>query len=1412
MLKSLKNISCILGLALLGVAAAMSAAEITAEKTEPGPAWNVLKPGYILQDNNQDNVIDTVCAWLILPEEPTEAEAAAAANITARLSYESSAFNFELTLFDNAVRNYYERPVIILSRRNRLLTKAVAAAEIAGYRMSPGQGDITFFPGNKVFKKGGVIIAGYDASGLLTASDYFSSRYPEIWAPDAKVLPDIFTALTKDLKANNIVPAEVFPARIVLDNKRPGLEKFVVKVLTDQEKDFAALQELYAPENETKKKNGEQHRAKLIFPGLHHLELKIQGPESTVNLILAPEKEWVGKTNPAPKYKEQPDFSLSGLYSLAGIYTDSNKDYVPDGVDGFISVSGPLQAEGIINLAARTGLETAGIRLPLVTVGGEDNFTTKQGFPILYGLSNWQKKKLRADNKLFIDPDQPGIGFMQFVKRGFNKKNGIVLSGTDKAGLNSIADYAALRLPFLWHYGKGNFLLEDITTDVRRFFQIRNAPGQAAAAIYKLKKWLERIKTKSLESLTVELALKEAPAGLGDFTRTLLKQKFPGISTEVKLYKTGYGADKTILEKKLVLAWEVDEFWQEFRQKALPEITADAKGTITVIVSESPQVRDNLKLLIENELKEKGVTAGAVNVNILCAYKQGFSWLHDQILPRLRGKNVKKIEIDYHTLKDSKEVRWQTVQADSRWLQEIFPIDSILARELGIPEAEIIFSATQEKDPIYRVRASDGKGHLILSETFTPKYVLRPFFDLFPEYESVRVTTGWVKVEINDQVLLDRRIKTDPERFWDHFQQSTFKKMLEYVMDIQEGAPAAANAPYFDEFFIDLTLSEPNYRLGIDEEVISATEALHEDILFHTLAFFNRIGGRYDAGSLRYPGRILPYVRPPQDGRPGKAHIKITGKDKAVPALELVYKEKNQEPERLKYRIPVLGTKSPLLRGISIGAGEQKLEELLFEVQATDEADRYEEFKLRGTEEQIDRDFIAAEKYAEMLGILAELHRNNIFSTALSYDRVKKVNFLITIEDDNEFHRIVSLKQSSLPLATDNPALSAGDFSFKGQRLIQWDTPMPPEEANRNLAKLNTFPEVNAYFMTRSFLGQKIFAAELFQPVNSRYISQAKLNAYKPTLLLFGRVHGNEVSSTSHILRLAELCATDPAYKGYLKNVNLVLYPVTNPDGAQLAYEMQQENPDFMLHAGRYGALGTDVNSRQPNNDNLYPETGQVYRLRQAWLPDVVIDMHGVPSHEWVQYFAGYSAWVNSRRGGARSYWLPRGWYIPGFSWIKDDKYPELMQAQKALTDAVVTAVTSQKEVNAANQRIYQRYIKYGRQDLRTYREYFYKGIQFEARMKARKIKKSDTGITGPHITYFSIVTEAADETAREDWLKLMCSAGLAHSTALLKYLSEGENRIKKEVKDYNDFVIRRVFRKKPVLPKKKESKSGSSQ
>jgi hypothetical protein len=254
---------------------------------------------------------------------------------------------------------------------------------------------------------------------------------------------------------------------------------------------------------------------------------------------------------------------------------------------------------------------------------------------------------------------------------------------------------------------------------------------------------------------------------------------------------------------------------------------------------------------------------------------------------------------------------------------------------------------------------------------------------------------------------------------------------------------------------------------------------------------------------------------------------------------------------------------------------------------------------------------------------------------------------------------------------------------------------------------------------------------------------------------------------------------------------------------------MQRVNPDFMLHAGYLGALGVDATSGA-GEDPIYPESRARPQLSEMWLPDIFMNMHGYPSHEWVQYFAGYSAWVRGRRGTQRSWWAPRGWFVPGFNWIQDSRYPEFEQAQFAILDSVASSITSNTAVEAMNRRLYARYQKYGKQDVDNFREDFRNGILVYRALRGREA--TGTGTNNPRITYFSVTTEAPDETARGEWLELVASAGLAHSSALLRYLAAGQNRIERETSEFDDFVTRSVFRRKPVLPRTSGVRSGSNE
>jgi hypothetical protein len=1395
---------------------------VTAMLGLPGTAWSqdaarppaglsrVLEPGWLIEDRNGDDVVDFVLARIVLPFAPGEADVVAAANVAARLGYETSALDLGFTERVPDRPSGYDVPVVLIGAVALPLPEPAAADGLA-----PGQGALAFVRPGGLVRAGGIHVAGGDASGLLAAAAYFASRYPQIWPVRGATYDSLTSRVSRFLEQREIRPDSLYLVRIVVEANRPGVSRAELRIVLPDSALFARTQEAF--EEDSTAAGGADagdagaggagagagrrvRRTDLQFTDLRRIDVLLRAPGESSVIRLLPIRPWDTRPGNAFNAREAPDFTLSDLYTIRGLYRDTNQDQVPDRTEAFLSVSGTDAAEALADFAARVGLESAGMRLPFARVDAEEDRPQEAGFPIVFGVDHFQTTRLRREGLLATDPLPAGTGFLELVPRGFGAGPGLVFGGADADGLAAITGHAAARMPYLWDHGKGNYRLADVENEVRRFFQARGAAGQVALALHKLDVWLERLEG-DIDSVDVELAVQEAPPGLTALIERRLRTRFPRAGQRVSTVPTGFGVGDTIFVQNVRFPWEVDAFWSAFRERALPDIGATSRGRIEVRVSEAPEVRAALARGIRAELRGRGVADDAFEVVVLNAFKQGYSWLEDVILPELRGKDIAAVEIAYHALGQSDEVRWQVIESDTRWLQEIYPVDAVLARELNIPDSLITFRATRRAEPIYRVIARAPDGSELLNETFDPKYTVRPFFDLFPDYEQLRVTTGWVTVMADGRALLDERVRTDPETFWDFLQTETFARIVDYTMDVQDGRPSAGNAPFFDEFRVELTLSEPNHRIGIDEEVISSVEALHEDIYFETLTLFDLLAGRYGLNNLNHAGRVLPYIKPPVNGQPGHARITFTGKQNAVPELVFTYRERGQEPRRHEYDLGALPTEPPMLRAIRVHAERPGIEGLLFDVTAIDSTDRYEEYRERATEQQIDRTFLAVPLLDGMLAQLRGLHEDGLFRDALAWDRIAQLGIRYVLDDTaSRFRKRATLARSTSPAGTDVPRLHDDEFRWNGQRIVQWDTPIPPAENDAILAKLATFPPANVYRVGRSFLGQDIYAADFLPPHDAKYISQAKRNALKPTLLLSGRQHANEVSSTSHILRLGELLATDSAYTRLLKHANVVLHPITNPDGARLAYEMQLENPDFMLHAGYLGALGVDATSGG-GSDPIYPESRVRPELQDTWLPDISMNLHGYPSHEWVQLFAGYSAWVRGRTGTQRSWWAPRGWFIPGFSWVDDPRAPEIRTAQFAILDSIAAAITREPAVEAMNRRMYARYAKYGKQDIENFREYFHNGILVYSALRGRET--AGQGANSARITYFSVTTEAPDETARGDWLELVASAGLAHTSALLRYLASGEYEINRETTEFADFVVRTAARRKPVLPKK---------
>ena len=77
---------------------------------------------------------------------------------------------------------------------------------------------------------------------------------------------------------------------------------------------------------------------------------------------------------------------------------------------------------------------------------------------------------------------------------------------------------------------------------------------------------------------------------------------------------------------------------------------------------------------------------------------------------------------------------------------------------------------------------------------------------------------------------------------------------------------------------------------------------------------------------------------------------------------------------------------------------------------------------------------------------------------------------------------------------------------------------------------------------------------------------------------------------------------------------------------AALHYAMQREHPTWKLHAARYNAVGLEFAREFFNRDTPYGEARPRPALWRRWRPDVVVDNHGVPSHEWAQLFSGFNS------------------------------------------------------------------------------------------------------------------------------------------------------------------------------------------
>ncbi|MBP1660315.1 MAG: hypothetical protein H6P95_1507, partial [Candidatus Aminicenantes bacterium] len=367
-------------------------------------------------------------------------------------------------------------------------------------------------------------------------------------------------------------------------------------------------------------------------------------------------------------------------------------------------------------------------------------------------------------------------------------------------------------------------------------------------------------------------------------------------------------------------------------------------------------------------------------------------------------------------------------------------------------------------------------------------------------------------------------------------------------------------------------------------------------------------------------------------------------------------------------------------------------------------------------------------------------------------------------------------KDERLPVVRPSaPVGPAAEPPGPGEALVTTKDIISPAMAGDIVRRLSALKGVRGYVGGRSYEGRDVPVLEIYLPVGT-YVSLPRLIVSKPTLQAVARQHANEVSSTNYLLRFAELLARDARAAEALKKVNFVFQPMENPDGAELATAMQKNEPFHSLHAGRYGALGVDM-GYQTGTKPLLPEAAVRSRLYDRWLPDIFLNLHGYPSHEWVQPFSNYTPYL------FRDYWVPKGWFAY-FKSLRLPLYPEHREAGEILMKLIAEELGADAAIAASNRKFYDRYERWSaRWAPHMNALEVADGLNIYAKRRGPAENRLNPRAQA---TFSEQTPELMDETATGGWLEFLCAQGLAYLRAHVKYLEGAEFtvvRIEEEVR-----------------------------
>lgn len=1326
-----------------------------------------------LLDKDEDGFADKIAICIVIPDSPTSYERVAAAEIAARANLECLVVDFSLikTESDYHKLSAPAHPIFIGQNLDQV-KKWAAEKNTLLSQVKKDQGLVSLFSRDN---QSGVVLAAGSQEALLHSARAFFPRWPYLWDIWGREEGATYFSLEEDIaqffeemkiSLSNLTfssalyefPEMKSPHEAIkkLRFDRGEIKNLVVSIDFENtqllNRAFQALLEL-----ELQHKRGIKTET-LSYPGCARITFELQNDLEKKSVSLS--RVGFPKRMLTPSYKPRvrrpktgKSFDLLSLFTLKGFYSDSNKDGILDSLDTTLILPESFSCPGIEWLASRLTLHTAGASFPMVSLDQEVENIESLKVPVLIGKENTFYQELVKTGKAPLPQLEDGWGHVQVVSQAFNKSDALVILGNDDPGLERTLAYFSHTFPYFDEFGEGNPQMNHVPASLEEFMDGKQ--GSAQAHFWnELKTFVQDKGDKEFSNFNARLYLPEKSEAYTSHLYDYLMENLDSETIEIQTYLLQ--ESKTIFQEEKKFPWEVDEAFHLIQEEIKALQPSSSPLHISVGVSESPEVRNRLKEKIASLLEDRSFSQ--YEVEVLSSYKQGFFWLREHVIPALKEEDVHHLVIKFSMEKENFSRLKRFYSEPCRWLQELYPIDEFIAEEIRIPLDRIDFEMKQEAEPVYEVIALDEENNILYSDHFSPSTRETLYIHALPEWGNVRLTTGWVKMEQDKKIVLDIQLKSDLERFWDYYQKEIIQDLYTYILNKTNNEPTFRKQPYFKRLLIEMWFSEPDFRLGLDEEIVSSLEALHDEIYFDTLDFIRGITeveledeeipedtSRYSA-----PGNILPMIHPSSEGKSGKVKVTFEDWQSRSPEMVLEWEESGRREKSKKFTFPEIKAESIRIPSLTYNGTEERIEELVAEVEFENKKD-----------------------YLTLIAIfdsLKTLQNKNILTQAFQYPNLKEMVIKVKYKDwekDQVFAPTTTpLKEKKTPFKQD-----LDEFCIPTTEIIS------PQMCLDLVSQLGHFGTIRTYIAGKSYENREIPALEVFTPLE-KYVSIPRLITFKPTLYLSGRQHANEVSSTNYILKFAELLAKDPAYRKYSKKMNFILHPMENPDGAELAYNLQKLTPFHSLHAGRYTSLGIDVGYQVGAAEPLLPEAKVRKKLYNRWLPDIYLNLHGYPSHEWVQQFSNYSPYL------FRDYWLPRGWFAY-YQALTLPLYEKWKKAGQDLLEFIVKEINADEDFHASNKKFYDRYYRWASRwqphmnDLEIRQ-----GVNLYAKRRSSRERRLSERT---RMTFVEETPELMDETAQGQWLDFLCTQGLTYLRAHAKYLSQTEFetvRIEEELQD----------------------------